>query len=389
MPDADHMARQRGAPLRVLLDARKLLDGGIGKYIQNLARGLALRGDVSLGLVLSPRGLRSPQGEEFKRLAGVSVIEDRARPYSLDEMFCMPRRIDFGGYDLYHAPHYTLPYGVPLPAVVTIHDLIQISHPQRFYYPAVASFLIRSAARRAARVLTVSRATFQDLTVLLGRRPADTDKLRVVPNAVDPFFLRECLPQPYLNEHFRIGGRFLLTVCSMNKPHKGLKGLMAAFGAVKDRLASGSPLSAIKLVLAGRGVAHLAAGEGEPLHRDIIALGEVGPEALLHLYAGAEALVVPSLAEGFCLPVLEARAQGAPIITRPIPAVVELAGKDDVVCADFSAAALESALARFLEGGPRRGARAAGAPERLAPYLQERVVQQTVDVYLEALGAGG
>ena len=132
--------------MRVLLDARKLGHGGIGVYIDNLVHGLAAHGDVDLTLIV--REAFDP--EEYSWGKGVALISDRARPYSIDEMFGLARRIDFAGIDVFHSPHFTLPFGIRVPSVVTVHDLIHVHNPQRAFYPVVARGLVRSSLKRGA-----------------------------------------------------------------------------------------------------------------------------------------------------------------------------------------------------------------------------------------------
>ncbi|NLF24840.1 MAG: glycosyltransferase family 4 protein [Deltaproteobacteria bacterium] len=372
-------AKRKRPLLKVILDARKIFDGGIGRYTQNLAEGLAARSDVSLTLIVPP-GFSGSKSEEWQWLSAVNLIEDPARPYSLDELFGMPRRLNFSKFDVYHVPHYTLPYGVSIPAVITVHDLTHITHPQRWYYPAVATFLVRSGVSRARRVLTVSQASREGLAMLLRKHPRELAKVRVVPNAIHPFFLSACEPQPFLRDRFQIEAPYLLAVCSMNKPHKGVPDLISAFTAVKERLFADKQFSKLRLVLVGKGVEELAKRRADQTQGDIVAVGTVTGNELLNLYAGAEALVVPSLAEGFFVPVLEARAQGLNVISRPIPAVKELLCEQDLVARDFSVEALEEAILCFF----KRGRIPFQVKEVLRPYLQERVVEQACKVYLEA-----
>ena len=395
-----HAAPDRHAAMRpvirVLLDARKLGDGGIGVYIDNLIAGLSARGDVRLTVI----GKRA-QVEQHAWSRGVDVIEDLAKPYSLDELFLMPRRLMTGKYDLFHAPHYTLPFGLKMPAVVTIHDLIHINAPEKFYYPYIAAPIVRSALRRARRVVVVSQSTLGAISQLVRGEARILSKLRVVPNAVAPILVDLPYKPDYLRSRFHLESPYLLAVISMLKHHKGVEDLLQAFARVKEQsVAMFKPpheaprgFRELKLVLVGKGTERLV--EVEKLLRKagsipgVHILGNVAKSDLVHLYRQALALVVPSLAEGFCLPALEAKAVGLRIVARPVPAVLEILDRSDVICRDFSRDALvEGILALFRAGSQSLAetqVKSGPQPEFWARFSVEAVAERTLSIYHEAL----
>ncbi len=334
-PQSSELSRQASfSPgLRVLVDARKILDGGIGVYTNNLINGLLDR-DTRVSVIGDPKKV-----EEMPWASSVECLAEVARSYSFEELFGLSRRIDFSQYDIFHTPHYILPYGIAIPTVVTIHDLIHIHFPEKVYYPWIASALIRSSLKRASRVLTVSQATFQDLHRFVGGRQDLMQKISVVPNALDPFFLESQPSGDFVRSRFGVSGSYFLAVASMLKPHKGVRDLFEAFQAFQKRRVA-EDLPDVKLVLVGKGTETIV--EVERLLnkvggiKGVHLLGSVSREELFQLYGSAEALVVPSKAEGFCLPVIEAQAVGTPVVCRPVPAIQELLGNRDVVAADFS-----------------------------------------------------
>ena len=134
------------AEIRILLDARKLGDGGIGVYIENLVDGLLKledkgRAKPRISLLLPPEFFEdSTLSTHFKTngqgalmrscqlrwLGRVRFIADRSPKYSLREFFLMGycQKQECKEHDIFHSPHFTLPYFLGLPAVVTIHDMI-------------------------------------------------------------------------------------------------------------------------------------------------------------------------------------------------------------------------------------------------------------------------
>ena len=397
MPQPPERVLSPERPLRVLLDARKLEHGGIGTYTRNLVAGLLSQSAVELTLIVN-----SQSSIKYEWARWVEFIEDRAKPYSIAEMLALPRRVDFSRFDLYHTPHYTLPYGIPIPSVVTIHDLIHIYFPERPFYPWIAKRLIRSAIRRASKVLTVSQATRADLLNFLGNDLSLGGKISVIPNAIDPFFIKRVSehmqnPAEYLASRFGLQGKYFLCVASNSKPHKGLPDLLNAFSELERRRSSGElradprkrkihkALTDLKLVVVGAGSQGLL--ESPELRGSVYVFGMVSAEDLAYLYAGAQALVVPSLSEGFCLPVLEAQIFGTRVVTRPVPAILELLTERDTSCRDFSVGALSDAMVGFFEQGAVSGFQpsAAAALRTREGYLVQDIGRAALQSYQQAL----
>ncbi len=363
------------AAIRLLLDGRKLGDGGIGVYIDNTIRGLLALGGIDITVIASRE-----QAERAEWRDQVEWFYDATRAYSLAEYFLLPRRIDFSRFDIYHSPHYTLPFGISIPVVVTIHDLIHVEHPESFYYPVVAKRLITSAARRANAIVAVSNDTRDAVARLTG---VGIDKISHIPNAIPAFVVSNS--DGSLSERAAAIGSdpYFITVISNHKPHKGVDDLLIAYAAMRAgydsaRLARPCP----RLVLVGYGA--------EGLKRDrrlsglvettpgVTALGGVRSDMLRHLYRGADAVVVPSRAEGFCLPALEAQSVGTRVICRPVPALLELVTSRDLVASDRSPEALASVLLKAaLEPSVRDDADA----KHLGRFALPVVSRQLRDLY--------
>lgn len=367
--------------MRVLLDARKLGDGGIGIYIENLIEGLLEQPDVSLSLIAKNR-------ETAKRWRGIPAIIDAARSYSVSEMWGLSRRIDFSSFDVFHSPHYTLPFGIPIPTVVTVHDLIHIKHPQRFYYPIIAGPLIRSGVSRASKVITVSLSSLRQISEFMGPDSPHVKKISVVPNALDPIFLGRAGAEPAKSSNKR---PYMLCLLSNLKPHKGLEDTLSAFESLR---AEGLIPKEVGLVLAGQGAGEIFLNSR--LHdriqemENVECLGCVNRDDLAFLFRGAMALLVGSTAEGFCLPMLEAKASGIPVICRPVPALLELAGSADIVGSDLSREAYKAAVKKFFENAEsiREKARGDFNPERYDRVFLARQVSAVYRSLFQNSGSG-
>jgi glycosyltransferase involved in cell wall biosynthesis len=203
--------------------------------------------------------------------------------------------------------------------VVTIHDLQYLANPDllsRFARGATHA-LISLAARRADRIIAVSHAGRDEI-----RRGLNVDAVRidVVANGVRP--APPHVPTDGLRELYGLGGRPVVLTVATRLAHKNLPVLI-------ETLARIEPEDRPMLVIAGHGTddgvlegAAVAAGIGDSVRL----LGRRTVEELNGLYALAACLVLPTLHEGFGLPVLEAMARALPVACSDIPALREVAG---------------------------------------------------------------
>ncbi len=345
--------RDNDTPLRVVLDARKLGDGGIGVYIENVIRGLdsAAGGAAQVTAIVSPD--RRACLPEIQHGARLQVVEDAASKYSLDELTKMPRRInnELRQADVFHAPHYTLPYSLGIPSVVTIHDIIHVTKPDSLLHRLLGSFLIRSALKRATAAITVSEASAQEIKRHFGK-----SDIGVVYNALrDEFFATHqngnssneiCFVHPALEagEQTSNTSAFLLFVAD-NRPHKGFDVLYRAWLKLRVQYPD------LRLVVVGRGFENIVATHHAAAETGaIIQLPSLHARELRGLYAKARAVVVPSYEEGFGFIPLEALASSATVVSRDLPCIREVCGGAPVYFADDLE--LFDVLATVLAAGP-------------------------------------
>ena len=214
-------------------------------------------------------------------------------------------------HDLFFSPGYNSPLFCAAPFVFTIHDLSHIYCPEnsspliRLYYATV----MKRACRRAASILTVSEFTRTQIVEWSG---ASAERVLNVSCGIDPAYHPRVdpyeLPFPYL-------------LCVSNrKRHKNEFRVVEAFA--RSGLTDG-----MRLVFTGNPTPQLAAHIQQQHVTSAVHFAGVVPEAKLpSLYRSAEALVFPSLYEGFGLPLLEAMACGAPVVTANVTAMPETAG---------------------------------------------------------------
>jgi alpha-1,3-rhamnosyl/mannosyltransferase len=321
--------------MRVGIDARKIADFGIGTYIRGLLREMP--GEY---VAFAPRDAPVPSGVEH-------IVVD-APHYSIRELIAVGRAADRAGLDLFHAPHYVVPF-TKVPVAVTIHDLIHLHQPMRNpIAPLYARTMIRRAVRKARVVLTVSNAVKKDLESDAGAR-----NVVVTPNGVDERFR----PKQAEKAHFLFVGN--------DKPHKNAAALVEAF----TRLGTGT------LVLAGGSFEQFRDTPG------VIVRGFVSDEELVELYRGAIALVMPSHEEGFGLPAAEAMACGTAVITSLAPALVEVTGDAALHVDARSIEELSAAMARLADDAPLRDSLGARGIERSQIFTWKRCAEATREAF--------
>src|ERR1043166_9186025 len=196
--------------MRIGVDARKIADYGIGTYTRGLLGALVATGYDDI-VAFAPAGTPLP--------AGVAHGVLDAPHYSLRELVAVGRAADRAHLDLFHAPHYVVPF-TRVPVVVTIHDLIHLTQPPANpLAPFYARAMLGRAVRKARRVLTVSEASKRAIVERLLVAP---ESVAVTPNGVDARFFAE---GP------KAAGTYFLFVGN-DKPHKNLGTLVEAHARV-------------------------------------------------------------------------------------------------------------------------------------------------------------
>jgi glycosyltransferase involved in cell wall biosynthesis len=353
--------------MRIGVDATPLLGArtGIGRYTLSLMTALAAGPDEVVATAFTFRGRG---GLASVVPPGVRVAARPAPARALQELWARsewpPVELLAGQVDVFHATNYVLPPLRRARGVVTIHDLTYLRHPETVT-SATARYkaLVPRSLQRASAVVADSASVADQV-----REEYDVQvPLVVAPLGVDPAWFSAQPPTDALRSRLGLPSSYLVFVGSL-EPRKDLRTLLAAHRLMVD---------APPLVLIG------PPGWGEQVDvTGCITPGYLSEDDLRSVVAGASALVLPSLDEGFGLPVLEALAAGVPVVATDLPVLREVGGTVTSYAerqgpASF-AAALEAVLSDPGDAALRR--------EHASAFTWERCAALTREAYQLALG---
>lgn len=277
------------------------------------------------------------------------------------------------GLRLFHGLNQRLPANVSVPRVATFHDLFALTGDySTAEFRARFAGLARETAQRADHIIAVSRHTAALVAERL-RFPAD--RITVVHHGAEPLHRPPRTRRSEILESLGVERPFVLHLGAL-QVRKNVDRIVEAF-----ELAGGS----IFLVLAGS----LGFGATRILDRirkssareRILHVGHVADEARATLYAEAEALLFPSLDEGFGLPVVEAFAAGLPVITSNVSALPEVAGDAAMLVDPYEAEDVAAALKLVLHDPELRADLRRKGRARAARFTWRRCADETWQVY--------
>lgn len=292
----------------------------------------------------------------------------------------LPARIAAARVALYHGTKNVLPWRLPVPGIVTVHDLAPYRMPETFARVQRWHFrlTVPNSVRRAAHVLADSLHARDDLMQLFG---VPAERITTVPLGVTPSLLA---PVPaaqtdaFARRH-QLGERVIACVGTI-QPRKHVERVVDAFAA------SGAAADGWRLAIAGR----IRPGYTPPwlhaLPAGAVFLGSLSDADLHALYGAATIAMNASDYEGFGLTVCEAMAQGCAVVAVGVTSVPEVVGDAGILVPRSDAGLLTAALRELLIDPVRRAALSERARERAATFTWETAARRTRAVY-EAVAA--
>lgn len=367
-------------------------NSGIYVYSREILLHLA-RIAAARGADIKPFVCRAAENDanDYRTLAGLAPAEtaflrsDRAWRYGGSWLAS-----SFLGVDVVFQPTYAVARpGVPVPLVTTVHDLTPFVMPNFTSQQILRKlrFQLRWAVRQSRHFITDSETCRDDLirlfkvpaarisVVYLGYNKAVFNAAPANPDTLSRIRDQHGLGSPYLFHH------------GLMQPRKNLKRLIQAYGVLLSR----NPALQLDLVLAGRldwkGEELVEAAKQIPESRGkVVFTGPLADDDMGNLLKGAALVVIPSLYEGFCLPLVEAMASGVPAVCSQTSCLPEVSGG---VLRYFDPASLESmadCIEQVLASNELRQELSRNGLRRAAHFDWLRTAEQTLDVLLAVAG---
>jgi glycosyltransferase involved in cell wall biosynthesis len=373
----------------VLVDATAIPRdrGGVGRYVDSIVAALVSSG-AEITVVAQVRDVEIFRSLGVKTVAASKLIA-HAPLRLLWEQLALPSIARRNGVDVIHSPHYTFPILWRSAQVVTVHDLTFFTVPE-VHSPLKRVFFrwwIR-ASRRRRRLLVIadSQATATDLERIVGVAAARItvshlgydSSLFHRPDEGSRAALSDSVPE--LPDSWIA---FLGTL----EPRKNVVALID--GYIEAAETSDSPLPSL-LLAGGAGWddgVEPALGRARIAGADVRWLGYL-PLAVLSAFLGdSTVFVYPSLGEGFGLPVLEAMATGAAVLTTDRMSLPEVGG-DAVAYTGVSATEIAAALVSLVTDPARRSELSSAAIERAGGFTWAAAASRHAEVYVRAVLRG-
>lgn len=305
----------------------------------------------------------------------------RLMEFLWNRLHVVPIETVTGPLDVFHAWDYLQPPRKKAKIVTTIHDVTTIKFPMYHHQSTVnaQAHRLRWVRKEADIIIADSQTTKQDIIELLG---IEEERIRVIYLAAGQAFGKfsrkaesgsagKVQEIERMKRKYGLKGDYFLSV-GTQEPRKNIKRVVEAFRAFRRQSCDN------QLVIVGRiGWGEQIAGE-----EDVKILGKISPYELPALYAGANALIYPSLYEGFGLPVLEAMTVGCPVVTSDRGSLEEIAGQAAVLVDPEDGESILRGMETVMENRTvfiNRGLK------RSEKFSWEKTARETLDVY-ESVG---
>jgi glycosyltransferase involved in cell wall biosynthesis len=356
--------------VRVGFDARWYNQSGVGSYIAGLLPAL-VRAGCELVVYIDPRN--PVPGLDKLSVQTVPVTSGRYSPLATLEF---RRSEKHDQLELFHCPFYAAPL-LRCPMVVNVHDLIPFLFP---IYPWPKQKMVRAGyrviARRAAHFIADSHCTAADLQKVLSVPP---DRISTVYLAADPEIFHPCRTVEdgaHLQQKFGIRKPFIVVASASNWRTKNLESALHALEIAQMK----SAVSFQSVIYGPTNGLELFARTHAP-KLTLQNLGYLDVKDLAALFRHAHAFVMPSLYEGFGLPLVEAISCGCPVIASDRGSLPEIAGGGAQCFDAFDVSAMAGALLKLLRSPEELQQKRSAALSRAADFSWDKAAQETISVY--------
>ena len=366
--------------MKIGVDARLLSMPlmGIGRYTAEMVRALK-RQRANLHLYTTGKPVDSDWEDTRTSLRVASAHHRLCR--MLWSQSLLPYWASRDAVDVFWGTSHRIPRLLPprVARVVTIHDLVWL-HAGTTMRPlsrVMEEWLMPQAVRMADRVIADSASTAADLEAAFPQLQGRVRVVHLGPTA---------MPQPCGRESLQalgINRPYLLFVGTL-EPRKNLVRLLEAFGRIPESLKDHFQL----VIAGGKGWGNIDLNSLVrclKLEKSVCLAGFVTDEQLATLYAHAYTLVMPSLYEGFGLPLLEAMSFGVPVVTSDISSLPEVAGNAAILVDPFDVGSIVAGIAQVLTNNSLHAVLSANAKGRAELFSWDKAATEVLEIFQEAV----
>ncbi|MFZ3073452.1 MAG: glycosyltransferase family 1 protein [Thermodesulfobacteriota bacterium] len=370
--------------MRIGINALYLLPGRVGGteiYIRNLVRELVKR-DLENEYVIF---VNRESAGVFNGIAPSAEIVDcpvraSSRPLRiLYEQFILPFQAKRRRLDILFSAGMAAPFICPVPSIVVVYDLQHVNQPENFpfLYRFFLNAIVYLSAKTSDAVVVISGRVKEDVVKHYG---IPHERVHVVYIGMDPDFFSRVDSEKILaiRKKYSLPERFIFYPAS-SLPHKNHKRLLDALKILKD---AGED---VKLLLTG--ARDYGCGEIEKkikelgLEKDVIFLGWLPCEDIPAIYSASEALVYPSLHEGFGMPIVEAMAAGTPVVCSGIEPLGEVASDAALFVDPYDPKKIADAVMTVLNHGAARENLIKKGLKRAKEFTWKKTAENTLKIF--------
>lgn len=357
--------------------------GGILVYIKNLIDNLLiLQSDIQLQLFFSQNFLKYyPQYVRLENSEGLRLSGEKPKIRIISEPFVWPRTIRRFQLDLFHSPISYIPFGVRIPAIVTIHDLGFFHFPEH-YTKLRCKFLqkmIALAANKATKIIAISDYTKNDIIETF---KINSDKLVRIYEGFDAERFKITYTEEQIQEirnKYRLPEKYVLSVGHL-EPRKNYLRLLKAFHQVREQ-----EKIPHKLIIVGREnwlfTPFYELLDQLKLQEAVSFTGFVEQVDLPAVYQLADLFTLPTLFEGFGFPALESMAAGTAVVCSNATSLPEICKQAAVYYNPYDVDDMSDKLIQVLHNEHLKQSLIQKGFENIKRFSWERCAQQTMKVY--------
>lgn len=323
----------------------------------------------------------------LKPSKNMEIVKVPGKMYVDWEQWSLPRAVKKAHVDLLHCTSNTAPFFVSVPTVVTLHDIIYLEKLQ-FTGTAYQNFgnvyrrlNVPTIIRNCEKVITVSE---YEKARIVERLSLDDDKVKVVYNGLSSAFrVYELKEVETARTERNLPKNFILSLGNQ-APKKNMKGSIKAYLEYRKQSTNPLPLVLVECTKTYLDQALAEFGASDQLE-NIHLTGYIPHQQLPLLYNMCDIFLYPSLRESFGIPILEANACGAPVITSNTSSMPEVSGGSTLLTNPFELSEITNALLRLESDRSLRETLIEKGLENARKFTWKNTALQTLDIYKESL----